>query len=169
MCACLHIFILLHMILGWPKSSLKPKQTFWPIQYIVTHKSELFFPHLMTVFHQVQVLTDQKTHHYYFTTLKETNILPFKYDRPLFERHILIPEMLKWEKRKKKAPLINNDIWSASWRFFPSQFKEKSIFHESLKDIPFYQCTLAYLTSSFWWWFTYFQFFDVIKMLQWVP
>lgn len=62
----------------------------------------------------------RKTHKYYFTVLKAKNILPFKYDRPLFERHFLISEMLKCEgkKKTKTPPLINNDTWFASWWFF---------------------------------------------------
>lgn len=50
---------------------------------------------------------------------------------------------------KNKVRFINNDIWSASWRCFPSQYKEKNIFHERLQHIPFCQCTIADLTSSF--------------------
>lgn len=99
-----------------------------------------FFPHLTTVLHQVQVLTSQKTHHYYLTTLKEKNILPLKYDRPLFERHILISEMLKC---KKKAPLIYKDIWSASWCFSPSQLKEIEFFSWKPEE---YSILLTYLS-----------------------
>ena len=128
----------------------------------------IFFPHLMTVLHQVQLFTGQKTHHYYLTALKEKNILPLKYDRPLFERHILISEMLKYKRKKRHLSYTKTYDLHLGVFLHPIS-KKLNYFHESLKNIPFYQCTLAYLATSFWWWFISVQFFDVTKMLQWIP
>ena len=102
----------------------------------------------MTVLHQVQLFTGQKTHHYYLTALKEKNILPLKYNRPLFERHILISEMLKCKRKKNLLYTKTYDLHLGVFLHLNS--KKLNYFHESLKNIPFYQSTLAYLATSFW-------------------
>ena len=89
---CLQIFIFLHT---W---YIVTNLNFFPLNYNIQSNLSSHWPEDTPLL---------------FYCYERKNILPFKYDRLLFESHILISEMLKC---KKKRPLINNDIWSASWQ-----------------------------------------------------
>lgn len=57
---------------------------------------KLNFPHLTRAFHQIYVFSDHRTECFNLTTRKEKHVCHLEHDRLLlFERHILVSEMLK--------------------------------------------------------------------------